>query len=660
MKKFKLMALAVFCIFIAFAIGAGPVNAQAYRPYTNTIDLTVKNVPTFQSGLGLDTSGSEWYVNSNASGTAAGTSWTNACLTIDACINLATASNGDLINVAYTHTETYTAANGFDLDKAGLTLIFHRNGQNTANLIFGHADATVACGAANNTIYGGRFLAGITAVTAGIMVEAGCDNFTMVDAVFPEPTTSTFEFVDGIDLAALADGVHIYGLEYYNADATGGAHAIEMGNGVNKDFQLINARIFGEFSVAPVWSNDADEEVFIAGGDITNMTTGQFAVEFAGAATGSVSSILLRTDGQATALDPGSMTVGLDVMWDDEDTADTVAIPVIAGGSVTQGLADVHLNHVMALDGATSKFPEQAVADSTICKMLGDDDPAVCTTYDNSTDSLEAISNLLTGGTATLAGIAMDNLMLLDGATSKFPENAVTDSTICKMLGDDDPAVCTTYDNSTDSLEAIGVKTTAIATDSSYIADLALPVDPTSDSLAAFIASGGTALGTELGDSKSIVDAIGADGVAVLTVTAGSLYGMSGTTFIVEKTLTSSDVVTGGVDLTAVASGGDIYIDDIIIETNATGLATGTNFTLEKNGGSGVLTFFSETVGNLGGNATEVLSTGSVVPSNGTVLESGQKIIAKCTVGSCDGVGTITLYIKARRVAAGANLTAAP
>ena len=49
------------------------------------------------------------------------------------------------------------------------------------------------------------------------------------------------------------------------------------------------------------------------------------------------------------------------------------------------------------------------------------------------------------------------------------------------------------------------------------IADAALPADPTSGSLAAFIASGGTALGTYLADSKSIIDAIGSDGTNMIS-----------------------------------------------------------------------------------------------------------------------------------------------
>jgi len=53
---------------------------------------------------------------------------------------------------------------------------------------------------------------------------------------------------------------------------------------------------------------------------------------------------------------------------------------------------------------------------------------------------------------------------------------------------------------------------TAIITDTEKIYDVTLGANPVAGSLAAFIASGGTALGTELYDSCSLIDALGVDG----------------------------------------------------------------------------------------------------------------------------------------------------
>ncbi len=166
--------------------------------------------------------------------------------------------------------------------------------------------------------------------------------------------------------------------------------------------------------------------------------------------------------------------------------------------------------------------------------------------------------------------------------------------------------------------------------------------------------------GSEPGANKSLVDAIGADGAAILAVGAGSVVGASGAQFIVKKTLTSSAVLQAGVDVTGLATGGDILIEDVIFQSDGTGLVTGTNFELKKNGGKGVLTVFSESIAAIGGaNKSESLGTGSVVAGDAFVLESGQKLTANSTVADCTGAGTLDIYLICRRVAAGATLAAA-
>ncbi|MCJ7829155.1 MAG: hypothetical protein MUP81_05375 [Dehalococcoidia bacterium] len=89
---------------------------------------------------------------------------------------------------------------------------------------------------------------------------------------------------------------------------------------------------------------------------------------------------------------------------------------LISGAAVTFGAAAVaqllaqaglalsndNLDHLLLLDGATNKYPEQAATDSILAKMLVKADPAVLSQYDNSTDSQEAIADAV----ATLLGVA--------------------------------------------------------------------------------------------------------------------------------------------------------------------------------------------------------------------------------------------------------------
>ncbi|HUS92160.1 MAG TPA: hypothetical protein VM695_09945 [Phycisphaerae bacterium] len=153
-------------------------------------------------------------------------------------------------------------------------------------------------------------------------------------------------------------------------------------------------------------------------------------------------------------------------------------------------------------------------------------------------------------------------------------------------------------------------------------------------------------------------DAISADAVSAAAV-AKIAAGLE--PFWVKKTLVSSAILTTGVDVTGVSSGGALTIEDVILQTNATGLATGTNvifYTNNANGDGGTTGFLQEAVANLGANDTVELAAASVNHQH-AVLESGKKISVKATGAHCDGAGTIDVYIKFSRHVAAATIAAA-
>lgn len=163
--------------------------------------------------------------------------------------------------------------------------------------------------------------------------------------------------------------------------------------------------------------------------------------------------------------------------------------------------------------------------------------------------------------------------------------------------------------------------------------------------------------GASLAANKSLVDAIGSTG-SVLSYGSGSALGAIGTTFWVKKTLTSSAILQAGVDVTGVSSGGDLFVEDVNVLADATGLAAGTNFTLETNNVKGSAVFFSTAVSGLGANTQIDLDSASVI-SKTTVVESTKKIVAKMSVADGTGTGTVDIYIKFRRQSAGATIAAA-
>ena len=203
--------------------------------------------------------------------------------------------------------------------------------------------------------------------------------------------------------------------------------------------------------------------------------------------------------------------------------------------------------------------------------------------------------------------------------------------------------------------------------------------------------------GTALAANKSLVDALGTDG-ATLADDAVSIVGILGVDdsnnafastnvaanrdgsilerlealasapdgtghyLYVTKSLTSSAVLTTGVDVTGVSSGGGLEMVHLSVMTDATGLAAGTLFTLETNNANGKLVFATEAVADMGATATETMGVstntfdaGSFLP----ILESGKKIVAKCTVANCTGTGVAVVHMVFRRLANAATVAAA-
>lgn len=352
-------------------------------------------------------------------------------VTVDEAINNCVASRGDVIYVLPGHTESYSAADGFDVDVAGVTIIMLGEGGLAPSFTFADTDATIAIGAANCKIVGGRYLAGISEVVKGISIEAGGDDLVLEDLFFPEPTTSTFEFDKAIVLASGSDRVTIQDCISYRADATGATDWLDVTAGVVNGLNVIGNYVHGEYANAPIYSDQINLEVLLKDNIVQNMTTGQFAIEFSAAATGSYGNNWVYTDGGTTAIDPGSMKA-------------------VAPNWI-----------VTAIDKSPSMFPAQ---DDTATNFIGVDD----------NDNAAATTNVA------------DNA---DGSILERLEHVQSD---------------------TDKIDGVTLATAPVA-----------------NSLAAFIASGGTGLGTELADSKSIVDAIGTNGTTVAD-TATGVAGMIG------------------------------------------------------------------------------------------------------------------------------------
>jgi len=279
-------------------------------------------------------------------------------------------------------------------------------------------------------------------------------------------------------------------------------------------------------------------------------------------------------------------------------------------------------------------------------------DAGALTTMSGEVTAIKAVTDVLpdAGALTTMSG----EVTAIKAVTDVLPDAGA----LTTMSGE-----VTAIKAVTDVLPDAGALTTidgnaSNASDQSDKIDSAtLSATPTAGSLATFIASGSTALGTALAASKSIIDAIGSNGSA-LVYGSGSVLGAIGTTFIIKKTMVSSAILeSAAVDITGVSSGGELLIEDVVVKTDGTGLAAATNFELKSNNARGELNFFVETVANLGASKT-VDMNGVSVTGEHTVIETGKKLQVHATVTDCTGAGEIDIYVKFRRLAAGATIAA--
>lgn len=98
----------------------------------------------------------------------------------------------------------------------------------------------------------------------------------------------------------------------------------------------------------------------------------------------------------------------------------------------------------------------------------------------------------------------------------------------------------------------------------------------------------------------------------------------------------ASYITTAGTNLTRDVTG-EFVIEDVIFETDATGILTATNIQLYRSGPTyGSEVFFEEAVSNLGPNSTVTLKTASII-GHRTVLQHGQAVRMRATVADATG-----------------------
>lgn len=194
------------------------------------------------------TTGNVFYVDS-VSGTTTGPGYSpeTAYSTIDAAVAACTANKGDIIVVMPGHTETVSAANGLDLDVAGIKVIGLGWGASRPTINY-----TTAVGASTrinaNSVHVENivFTGGFDNLT-NVLVINGKTDVVLKDIEYRDVTGQCAKFLTASDGS---DRLVIDGLRYIGAAAAGTTTALEF-DGCD-DLRISNFDIYGNFSTSAI------------------------------------------------------------------------------------------------------------------------------------------------------------------------------------------------------------------------------------------------------------------------------------------------------------------------------------------------------------------------------------------------------------------------
>lgn len=168
--------------------------------------------------------------------------------TLDYAVGRCTANRGDVIYIMPGYTQSLTAADGVDVDVAGVTIIGLGKGSNRAKFTYDHANGEFVIGAANVVLDNLWFVPSVTGITKAIDVEAAGDYFTIKNCRFADAEAAgTDEFLTAIIVAITCPGGRILN-NYFDAGEAGAAAAISVAT--PEGIEICDNFITGDYSTA--------------------------------------------------------------------------------------------------------------------------------------------------------------------------------------------------------------------------------------------------------------------------------------------------------------------------------------------------------------------------------------------------------------------------
>ncbi len=363
---------------------------------SNTLKQWTVSIENRLGGSATAGTGTTYYVDSNVSIEGDGKSWANARDTLQEAVDLCTDNNGDVIYVAQGHSESIASAGALALDCAGITIIGCGTGDQRPTFTCGTAaSADITVTADDVYVYNMIFQSGKADLATVILITA--DDCTFNACGFRDSTSGL-----GMITIGAADGdsdrFRIANSTFYQPGTTND-HSIEV------LFDMVGGLIadnifygdYDEGAIAVPAGGNACLDLNIIDNLISNVQASGLGISINGtASTGIIAGNRIYVDTYANGIDPGSlMDGGGNLISIAADLAGITALPAPAIGTVTAGSAEDILKKLYYTSDGTGAYPATVANDSTLAKIMAKGATATASTFDNTTDSLEAIADAI-------------------------------------------------------------------------------------------------------------------------------------------------------------------------------------------------------------------------------------------------------------------------
>ncbi len=513
--------------------------------------VTIKGVPILNTYAG-----NIWWVHyTKGSNSNSGKSPQKPFKTLDYAVGKCTADKGDIIILMPGHTETVATAAAIACDVAGIAIVGLGNGAARPTFTFSAVDATMTVSAASISIENILIKPSIDSVVSPIVVSAsGC--YLDVEV---QDASATVECVRAILTTAAADLLTVKLV--YRGFIAGNAcvNAIRL---VGCDKARINVDFYGVASLAIVEFHTTACHNIEIGGTFYNSGTTDLTKDVVDTITGSTWSVKGFDAAAGAEFSGGSGN----------------AIAVGDLSAIASNVAAILVDTGTTLDAAIAVIDEfqdvpaaNNVLNAQINEVVGNKTDAAASGVVTETDTL--VGYIKQNVTADIAAAAA--LVVIDEFHDVPAADNVLNAQINEVVGNKTDAAAAGAVTETDTLvgyiKQLVTAAIAEAAQTLKLDGVTIATAPTAASLASFVASGGTSLGTQLPASKSLYDMVrsygegylvskayadltGYDDAAAFTVTGDvmvKVFGVVGATAITS----TSGTTTLSVGTTELATG---------------------------------------------------------------------------------------------------------